>query len=1246
MTHVRTKTLFYSIESNTSQEDGIQWNRPDYLIPLVDYKRGLSEVPIGTDLVKASAYFDYFDFDPDWDYGIENRYSLALYDWWDEDGDGLYWNDSNGDGVVQREEIDGYPNFSEIKRFVDSGQAANRYEARVHNPHQRIHDGLLIGVFHTRTTAMRPVTNVSIRVDSYELMDCNWLDVSASTLAIPPGGRSSFQATVAFPSDAGLGLYEAFLLLSYDSNETAVPITANLAADSSDFLISESSGELYDNGAVFGGYNWGWRYESGDWRFYFLDVPEGSFKQGQQLVVNVSWEHVPTDVDVFLLGGEIDDFSTNHPERYGPYYMETRGGSEDYWAGAGKFLFNTVTGGPQEIVAADLSPGLWEIVLHNVLNAGRSSIENISVDVGTIEINPNPWEIGLVRDFSRLVGRQQFITNSSLNLPDIEVSSFGVSQPIQFTEETILQDNPSDPSTSSWSYELDIQDGGLLEVYTDSARPIDIDLYLLRDENSNGLPDWGTEIIASSTSPTEKESVSIKRPSNGKYWVFVHGWSIGGFSSTFDISIDAIQGRDIGVSEVPTGPIVAYEPVSFNASYSLPAVDGLYHGIIFAGPSSAPGVLSVRFYGEVRDYPPEFYNLTPPPGSIVNNNQPMIGADFLDTGSGMNLSSLQLFVDGFNISNLANITRDSISWSTPFLLTEGPHWVSISARDNFGNENLTTWSFTVDTFPPYLNVVEPIDGLVTRISLLSVSGWTENDASLTINEVPTPVSPNGSFSAFVVLTEGKNVISVQSRDRAGNYERINRTVVLDTIPPLLDVTEPSDGVWINYPTVVVRGRTEPGALISVGGQLADVGPNGSFEMSVALIEGPNRITVTATDPAGNIATSQISVNVDTKPPYLLLESPREGLLTNMQSLSIYGGTEPSVSLEINGVSMPVHPDGSFSTTALLSEGQNIIYVNVTDLAGNSNSIQRVVTLDSIEPPLEILKPVEGLVTTHHSIRLQGRSEPNVSLMVNSQLFLVESDGSFDVVLALSEGINTLLVRVCDMANNCNNDQRTVLVDSAPPTADAGEDSVVFVGMEYRFDGSGSTDNDRIVSYYWFFTEGGTEIKLEGSSPSYLFDEMDEYEIVLIVTDRAGNMDEDVLRITVVSRYDSDSDKLLDAWENDYFGGLDYDALDDPDLDGLSNYAELMKGSDPTNPDSDGDGIVDGLDDYPLQRKGLRVEDFWWLFVLITVALLVLTIYLQLRIRKISSGEGVELSKETETSKEKEVKEPTTKEGRS
>jgi len=59
--------------------------------------------------------------------------------------------------------------------------------------------------------------------------------------------------------------------------------------------------------------------------------------------------------------------------------------------------------------------------------------------------------------------------------------------------------------------------------------------------------------------------------------------------------------------------------------------------------------------------------------------------------------------------------------------------------------------------------------------------------------------------------------------------------------------------------------------------------------------------------------------------------------------------------------------------------------------------------------------------------------------------------------------------------------------------------------------------------------------------------------------------------------DADMDGLPDAWEIEFFEDLAQSGNDDPDEDGAINSEEFDRGSDPTNPDTDGDGLFDGVE---------------------------------------------------------------------
>ncbi|MDP1581223.1 MAG: hypothetical protein Q8M02_13190 [Candidatus Didemnitutus sp.] len=64
---------------------------------------------------------------------------------------------------------------------------------------------------------------------------------------------------------------------------------------------------------------------------------------------------------------------------------------------------------------------------------------------------------------------------------------------------------------------------------------------------------------------------------------------------------------------------------------------------------------------------------------------------------------------------------------------------------------------------------------------------------------------------------------------------------------------------------------------------------------------------------------------------------------------------------------------------------------------------------------------------------------------------------------------------------------------------------------------------------------------------------------------------------ISSMADTDNDGLPDLWEQAFFGDLSANASDDGDEDGLTNVQEFAFGTDPTNPDTDGDRLPDGFE---------------------------------------------------------------------
>ena len=65
--------------------------------------------------------------------------------------------------------------------------------------------------------------------------------------------------------------------------------------------------------------------------------------------------------------------------------------------------------------------------------------------------------------------------------------------------------------------------------------------------------------------------------------------------------------------------------------------------------------------------------------------------------------------------------------------------------------------------------------------------------------------------------------------------------------------------------------------------------------------------------------------------------------------------------------------------------------------------------------------------------------------------------------------------------------------------------------------------------------------------------------------------------------DADADGVLDGYERWYYGNTAQAAASDTDADGSTLLQEFTNGSDPTDSDTDDDGVLDGADAEPQDR---------------------------------------------------------------
>jgi hypothetical protein len=607
MVRTDSETFPFSSSPVDDESAAFNFNAPDYLVDLTDRVEAHEDA----DLMVVRLNYPREQFDGNADYDEDQDWRLLTYNWTDIDRDRRLWRDRDRDGAVDHRDKRSVSNpdgnldidfgrsemdRGEYVRFMYHRAGANALMSFVRDPAERMADGLFLGLQHTTKNDAIPVTDFEIQIDWYRNADWGWLTTPASA-------SGSLTASIDVPADAPYGMYSGAVVLTNGDDSIVVPVAVAVAATVPQAADGSISGALtfggpdvaaaqadllYNNGSVFGANDWTWRAESGDWRFYYLDVPQEP-APGSLFLTETSWEGAApfNDIDTLLMGRSQNSFQVFGDQVFGgPYIIDTVGSSPNTNVGAGVWRFDTATGEGRDVVAAPVQEGLHALALHQVGWQGDAFATPFTARVGSASVAPSEVELTTAADS----GSFDVTFNSGVDLEGLSVEAFGLSQPI-VTTETAQQDDPDDPSSASVKRDITVSHASRL-VVTTALDTDDIDLFVVFDANGDGTF-AADEIVGSSTTPTANERVELVAPPDGNYQIWAQGWSITG-SPQFELAIDAIQGDDLTVSGVPDGPVPAGTPVTLTIDFARPMTPGQdYFGELLLGPPAAPTALGV-----------------------------------------------------------------------------------------------------------------------------------------------------------------------------------------------------------------------------------------------------------------------------------------------------------------------------------------------------------------------------------------------------------------------------------------------------------------------------------------------------------------------------------------------------------------------------------------------------------------------------------------------------------------------------
>lgn len=140
----------------------------------------------------------------------------------------------------------------------------------------------------------------------------------------------------------------------------------------------------------------------------------------------------------------------------------------------------------------------------------------------------------------------------------------------------------------------------------------------------------------------------------------------------------------------------------------------------------------------------------------------------------------------------------------------------------------------------------------------------------------TGTDRTGTYTPSSALADGSHTIQVKTADYDGNSATsASISFKIDTIPPTLNISSPTNGVKQNTMAITLAGTTNDvtSSPVTVTATLngADVGSitvgsDGSFSKSITGKDGTNTIVVTATDSAGKATTQTVVVNINRTAP--------------------------------------------------------------------------------------------------------------------------------------------------------------------------------------------------------------------------------------------------------------------------------------------------------------------------------------------------------------------------------------------
>ncbi|MBW2258220.1 MAG: hypothetical protein JRI25_26980 [Deltaproteobacteria bacterium] len=431
---------------------------------------------------------------------------------------------------------------------------------------------------------------------------------------------------------------------------------------------------------------------------------------------------------------------------------------------------------------------------------------------------------------------------------------------------------------------------------------------------------------------------------------------------------------------------------------------------------SAPDTVTVSMRW-IDDTPPAV-TFQEPAATWLNTGEVDVRMAVSDPESGLDPEALFLFLD--DVLTTSTSTQSDPFWHTANItahlagVLEGEHQLRVGVRDRAGNRGQAVKDIIVDLTPPTISA--------TSDPPPNAAGWNRTTVTVRFDCADSLSGIASCPEPIIVDTEDANqVVSGTATDVAGNSAGIDVAVSIDKTPPgLTPVIDPppnSNG-WHN--TEVTVSFVADDGLAGLAGVTAPV---------TLTTEGANQaVSGTAIDRADNSRALDVAVSLDKTPPNVAFTSPDDGTLRAVAAVTVKGTVSDGLSglagVICNDVAAEVSGT-TFTCDLLLSEGDNEIVAQATDITGNVGVASLALRLDTTPPQLSITTPPANTVIFEPLVRVAGTVDDlNAQVRVNG-LVAVVSGGPWEIDIPLAIGPNAITAVATDAAGNTSQLSRQV-----------------------------------------------------------------------------------------------------------------------------------------------------------------------------------------------------------------------------